>query len=265
MRRLFLMVAILVAIFVVAPILVVVPMSFSTLSTLEFPPPNYWLGHYRSYFSDPTWYGPTINSFIVAAGTTVLTVILVTPAAFAMGRHRFRGRGLLNIAILLPLVVPHIVMAVGYYSYFARLGLLQTYIGVIVAHTCLTAPLVFLTISAALKGFDRNLERAAQSLGAPPIVAFLTVTAPVLWPAFAVAGLLSFVHSFDETTVALFVSGRDVATLPKRMFDAIRLQGDPVLSVAAALLFAVVLFLFAGLAIRELVVNRLVAATRKQP
>lgn len=174
-----------------------------------------------------------------------------------MVRHRFYGRSTINLLLLTPLVVPHIVMAVGYYSYFARLGLLQTYVGVIVAHTSLTAPLAFLTISAALKGFDRNLERAAQSLGAPPIVAFLTVTAPVLWPAFAVSGLLTFVHSFDETTVALFISGRDVATLPKRMFDAIRLQADPVLSVAAALLFGVVLLVFAALAIRQLLAKRL--------
>lgn len=195
----------------------------------------------------------------------LLTIVLVTPAAFAMVRHRFYGRSTINLLLLMPLVVPHIVMAVGYYSYFARLGLLQTYAGVILAHTCLTAPLAFLTISAALKGFDRNLERAAQSLGAPPIVAFLTVTAPVLWPAFAVSALLTFVHSFDETTVALFISGRDVATLPTRMFDAIRLQADPVLSVAAALLFGVVLLVFGALAIRQLLAKRLASLRRGTP
>lgn len=251
MRTGFLIAGIVVAIFVIAPILVVVPMSLSTSSSMDFPPPGYWFGHYRAFFRDVTWTGPFINSFIVATGTTLLTILLVTPAAFAMVRHRFAGRGVINLLLLTPLVVPHIVMAVGYYSYFGRMGLLQTYIGVIVAHTCLTAPLSFLTISAALKGYDRSLERAAQSLGASPLVAFLTVTMPVLWPAFAVSGLLSFVHSFDETTVALFISGRDVATLPKRMFDAIRLQADPVLSVAAALLFVVVLAVFAVIAIRH--------------
>ena len=117
-------------------------------------------------------------------------MLIVTPAAFAMVRHRFRGRSLLNLLLLMPLVVPHIVMAVGYYTYFARLGLMQTYTGIILAHTCLNAPLVFLTVSAALKGYDRNLERAAQSLGAPPIIAMLTVTVPVLRPAFIVAALL---------------------------------------------------------------------------
>jgi putative spermidine/putrescine transport system permease protein len=197
-----------------------------------------------------------INSIVTAIGTTILTMLVVTPAAFAMVRHRFRGRSLLNLLLLTPLVVPHIVMAVGYYSYFGRLGLLQTYIGVILAHTCLNAPLVFLTVSAALKGYDRNLERAAQSLGAPPIIAMLTVTVPVLRPAFIVAALLSFVHSFDETTVALFISGRDVATLPKRMFDAIRLNPDPVLAVASTLLFAMVLVGFAVLGLQRLIASR---------
>jgi putative spermidine/putrescine transport system permease protein len=256
MRSTFLTVGLFVAAFVIAPILVVVPMSFSTSLSLEFPPPGYWLGFYGKFFSDVTWTGPTLNSFVVAIGTTIVTMLLVTPAAFAMVRYRFAGRGALNLLLLTPIVVPHIVMAVGYYSFFGRLGFLQTYAGVIIAHSALNAPLVFLTVSAALKGFDRNLERAAQSLGAPPVIAFLTVTMPVLRPAFFTAALLSFVHSFDETTVALFISGRDVATLPKRMFDAIRLQADPVLPVAATLLFGVVLVTFLAIAVHRMLIRR---------
>ena len=256
MRPSFIIAGLIVAIFVIAPIGIVVPMSLSSSPSLEFPPPGYWFGHYRAFFRDVTWTGPMINSIVTAAGTTILTMLVVTPAAFAMVRHRFRGRSFLNLLLLTPLVVPHIVMAVGYYSYFARLGLMQTYTGVILAHTALNAPLVFLTVSAALKGYDRNLERAAQSLGAPPIVAMLTVTVPVLRPAFIVAALLSFVHSFDETTVALFISGRDVATLPKRMFDAIRLNPDPVLAVASTLLFAMVLVGFAVLGVQRLIAIR---------
>jgi putative spermidine/putrescine transport system permease protein len=255
MRLSFIIAGLIVAIFVIAPIAIVVPMSFSSSPSLEFPPPGFWFGHYRTFFRDVTWTGPMINSIVTALGTTLLTMLVVTPAAFAMARHRFRGRSFLNLLLLTPLVVPHIVMAVGYYSYFGRLGLLQTYIGVILAHTCLNAPLVFLTVSAALKGYDRNLERAAQSLGAAPIVAMLTVTVPVLRPGFVVAALLSFVHSFDETTVALFISGRDVATLPKRMFDAIRLNPDPVLAVASSLLFAMVLIGFAYLGLQRLIAS----------
>ncbi|MGD9769898.1 MAG: ABC transporter permease [Pseudolabrys sp.] len=251
MRPTMILLGIAVAVFVALPIFIVLPMSFSTSPSLAFPPPGYWLGHYAHFFRDPTWTGPLINSFIVAAGTTLLTMLLVTPAAFTMTRHDFRGKSAINVLLLTPVIVPHIVIAVGYFTYFAKLGLLQTYLGVILAHTCLTSPLAFLTVSAGLKGLDRNYERAAQSLGAPPIVAFFVVTLPVLRAAFLVSALLAFVHSFDETTVALFISGRDVATLPKRMFDAIRLQADPVLSVAATLLFGVVLAVFAASFLRK--------------
>jgi putative spermidine/putrescine transport system permease protein len=251
MRATFLTLGVLVAIFVALPIFIVLPMSFSTSLSLEFPPPGYGIQHYVQFFHDPTWIGPLANSFVIAAGTTVLTMLLVTPAAFAMVRHDFRGRGLVNLLLLTPLIVPHIVMAVGYFTYFARLHLIQTYAGVMLAHACLTSPVAFLTISAGLKGFDRNYERAAQSLGAPPLVAFFVVTFPILRIAFLVSALLAFVHSFDETTVALFISGRDVATLPKRMFDAIRVQADPVISVASSLLFGVVLIVFAAAMLRQ--------------
>ena len=107
-----------------------------------------------------------------------------------------------------------------------------------------------------MKGFDRNYERAAQSLGAPPLMAFFVVTFPILRVAFLVSAVLSFVHSFDETTVAMFISGRDVATLPKRMFDAIRLQADPVISVASSLLFGVVLVVFAVSMLRQYLPRR---------
>jgi putative spermidine/putrescine transport system permease protein len=258
MRTTFLAFGIVVAIFIALPIFIVLPMSFSTSPSLEFPPPGYGVAHYFQFFRDPTWTGPLINSFVIAAGTTVLTMLLVTPAAFAMVRHDFRGRGLVNLLLLTPLIVPHIVIAVGYFSYFAKLHLLQTYIGVMLAHACLTSPVAFLTISAGLKGFDRNYERAAQSLGAPPLVAFFAVTFPILRIAFMVSGLLAFVQSFDETTVALFISGRDVATLPKRMFDAIRLQADPVISVASSLLFGVVLAVFIVSMLRQHLARRAV-------
>ena len=256
MRATFLSFGTLVALFVALPIFVVLPMSLSTSPSLEFPPPGYGTAHYLQFFRDVTWTGPLINSFVIAVGSTILTMFLVTPAAFAMVRHDFRGRTLINLLLLTPLIVPHIVIAVGYFTYFAKLHLLQTYAGVVLAHVCLTSPVAFLTISAGLKGFDRNYERAAQSLGAPPLLAFFVVTLPILRVAFLVSAVLSFVHSFDETTVALFISGRDVATLPKRMFDAIRLQADPVISVASSLLFGVVLVVFAVAMLRQYLARR---------
>jgi putative spermidine/putrescine transport system permease protein len=226
--------------FVAMPLLIVVPMSFSTAVSLEFPPPGWWTGYYAAYFGDARWTTPTLNSLGVAAAVSVLTVLLVTPATFAVVRHRFAGKGLVNLALMLPLAVPHIVMAIGYYAFLADIRLLQTFPGIVLAHTALSVPLAFLVLSANLKGFDQGLERAALSLGATPARTFLHVTIPVLWPGFAAAALFAFVQSFDETVVALFISGRDTETLPRKMFDSIRTTADPVIAVVSTLLFAAV-------------------------
>ena len=170
-------------------------------------------------------------------------MILVTPAAFALVRYRFGGKGAVNLLLMLPLVVPHIVMAIGYYAFLADVGLLQTFPGVVLAHSVLSVPVAFLVLTASLKGFDRTLERAAMSLGAPPWQVFRHVTVPVLWPGFAAAALFAFVQSFDETVVAIFISGADTQTLPRKMFDAIRMQADPVIAVVSTLLFAIVALL----------------------
>ncbi|MBP0446903.1 ABC transporter permease [Roseomonas sp. SSH11] len=240
MRLLMLLLGAVVLAFVATPLIIVVPMSFSTAVSLEFPPPGWWTGYYAAYFSDARWTRPTLNSLGIAAAVAVLTVILVTPATFALVRHRFAGKALVNLLLMLPLAVPHIVMAIGYYAFLADVRLLQTFPGIILAHTALSVPMAFLVLSANLKGFDRTLERAAMSLGASPAATFRHVTLPVLWPGFAAAALFAFVQSFDETVVALFISGRDTETLPRRMFDSIRTTADPVIAVVSTLLFVAV-------------------------
>jgi putative spermidine/putrescine transport system permease protein len=243
MRRGMIWLGWLVAAFVAAPLLVVVPMSFSTAVSLEFPPPGWGLRYYHAYFADPRWTQPTINSLLVASCVAALTMLLVTPASFALVRHRFGGKGMVNLLLMLPMAVPHIVIAIGYYAFLADIGLLQSFAGLVLAHTVLSIPVAFLVLTASLKGFDRTLERAAMSLGAAPWRAFLHVTLPVLWPGFAAAGLFAFVASFDETVVAIFISGANTETLPRRMFDSIRMQADPVIAVASTLLFGLVALL----------------------
>ncbi len=233
--------AIAVALLLAAPMFIIIPMSFSTAASLEFPPPGYWLGYYGRVFSDPNWTGPIANSFVIGAGTMALAMLLGAPAAFALVRYEFRFKPLLRVLILLPLIVPHIVMALGYYSYFGQLRLVQTMTGVILAHTCLSIPVVVLTLSAALVSFDRRLERAAANLGARPLTTFRLVTLPILRPAFLVAALFAFIHSFDETVIAVFISGRDSATLPRQMFISFQMEADPAISAASSLLFAAVL------------------------
>jgi len=233
--------ATLIALFIAVPLLIVVPMSFSANASLQFPPSAYWLGNYRHFFSDINWMQPLFNSLAIGAATVVLTLLLAIPASFALVRHHFVGRGAFNLLLMLPMIVPQIVMALGYYMYFGSLGLTQSFTGIIIAHTCLGIPVATLIITAALKSFDNNLERAASSLGATPLATFRLVTFPVLRPAILVAALFSFIQSFDETVIAVFISGRDTATLPRQMFNSFRMEADPVISAASSFLFIMVL------------------------
>jgi putative spermidine/putrescine transport system permease protein len=251
-----LVIAITVAAFLLGPLLIVVPMSFSTAVSFEFPPPGYGLGYYHAYFSDPDWLEATANSFIIAAGTVVLTMALVVPAAFGYVRHRFVGRSLVNQLMLLPLIVPHVVSALGYYGLFSRMRLTGTHLGVVIAHTALSVPVAFLVICAALKGFDRTLERAAMSAGAGPLRTFWFVTLPVLRPGLLIGAMFAFLHSFNESVVAIFIAGGDAATLPKKMFESVHLQSDPVIAVVSTLLTGAVV---AGMLVSFLMARRVPA------
>ena len=236
-----LVLALLAAIFLVAPMAIIVPMSFSKAISFEFPPPGYWTGYYAQYFSSHSWLEATANSFIIASGSMALTLIAALPAAFGFVRHRFYGKSVLNLVMLVPIIVPAVVSALGYYSFLSLARLVGTHAGMIIAHSVLSIPLAFLVISAALKGFDRNLERAAMSAGAGPLRAFFWVTLPVLRPGIMVGALFAFLHSFNEAVVAIFIAGRDASTLPKKMFESIRLESDPVIAVVSTLLTGSVL------------------------
>jgi putative spermidine/putrescine transport system permease protein len=232
--------AVLVALFLLLPIAIVVPMSFSTAISFEFPPPGYSLGYYAKYFTSEEWLQPTLNSFVIALGATVLTMLLVVPAAFGYVRYRFRGKAFVNLLMMAPLIVPHVVSAVAYYGFLGRVRLTGTHLGVIVAHGVLAVPVAFLVITATLKGFDRNLERAAMSSGAGPFRTFLHVTLPVLRPGMLVGALFAFLSSFNEAVVVIFIGGREASTLPKKMYESIRLESDPVIAVVSTLLVSAV-------------------------
>ena len=183
----------------------------------------------------------TANSFIIAFGSMIFTLLVALPAAFGFVRYRFRGKGALNLLMMLPIIVPAVVSALGYYGFLSLMRLVGTYAGMIIAHSVLSIPIAFLVIAAALKGFDRNLERAAMSAGAGPLRTFFWVTLPVLRPGILVGALFAFLHSFNEAVVAIFIAGRDASTLPKKMFEAIRLESDPVIAVVSTLLTGAVL------------------------
>ena len=241
MRYVPLLLAWLAALFLVAPMAIIVPMSFSNAISFEFPPPGYWTGYYAEYFTNASWLEATANSFLIAFGSTVLTLLLALPAAFGFARYRFAGKNALNLLIMVPIIVPAIVSALGYYGFLSLIHLVGTHAGMIIAHSVLSIPVAFLVIAAAFKGFDRNLERAAMSAGAGPLRTFFWVTLPVLRPGILVGALFAFLHSFNEAVVAIFIAGRDASTLPKKMFESIRLESDPVIAVVSTLLTGAVL------------------------
>jgi putative spermidine/putrescine transport system permease protein len=238
-------VAITVAALILAPLAIVIPMSFSGSHSFEFPPPSYWLGHYRAYFSSESWLRPTFNSFAIGVVSSLLTLAVATPAAFAVNRREFKARRTLQIVLLLPMLIPSIVMAISYYTVFGRIGLNQTYTGVVLAHTCVSIPVVVIAMSASLQNLDPNLERAAIICGATPTQTFVRVTLPLLRPAFLIAGFFAFIHSFDEATISLFISSREVSTLPRRMFSSIHLEADPVVAVVSSIMIMVAITIVA--------------------
>ena len=262
-RHVPLLLAWIVALFLVAPLAIIVPMSFSKAVSFEFPPPGYWTGYYAQYFASRSWLEATANSFIIAFGSMVFTLVAALPAAFGFVRYRFRGKSVLNLLMMLPLIVPAVVSALGYYSFLSPMRLVGTHAGMIIAQQRVRryqSP--FCVIAAALKGFDRNLERAAMSAGAGPLRTFLWVTLPVLRSGILVGALFAFLHSFNEAVVAIFIAGRDASTLPKKMFESIRLVSDPVIAVVSSLLTgAVLLGVLVSLFFRQRTVQRSANAT----
>lgn len=227
--------------FLAIPLFVVIPMSFSTALSFEFPPPGYGLGYYRAYFNSGPWLMATANSFIIAFLVMIVTLILVIPAGFGFVRHKFGGRAMGIILLMLPMIVPQVVTALAYYGFLAQFSLSGKRMGMVIAHTSLAIPIAFLVVIAMLKDFDRNLERAAMNLGAGPLRTFYYVTFPVLRPGLLVAALFAFLQSFNEAVVAIFIGGRDASTVPKRMFESIRNEADPVIAVISTLLILIVL------------------------
>ncbi|MGF1640043.1 MAG: ABC transporter permease [Rhodospirillales bacterium] len=222
--------------FLVLPIFAIVPLSFNAGSFLTYPLDGLSLRWYEEVFTTERWLRALRNSLIVAVPATLLATGLGTLAALGLATARFRGRGLLTGLLISPMVVPLIISAVGMYFFFAPLGLTNSFLGLILAHTALGAPFVLVTVSATLAGFDHSLIRAAASLGAPPPVVFFRVIVPLILPGLVSGALFAFATSFDEVVVVLFVGGPGQRTLPREIFDGIREHVTPAITAVASLL-----------------------------
>jgi putative spermidine/putrescine transport system permease protein len=228
----------LVLVFLMAPILVIVPLSFSAGSFLFFPLPGLSLRWYADFFTSDLWLPALKNSLIVGVGATVIATTLGTLAAFGFWRARFAGRGLLFALLLSPLVVPVIIVAVGVYFAFAPIGLTDGFLGLTLAHAALGAPFVLVTVLSTLSGFDRTLLDAAANLGAPPLLAFRRIALPIVFPGIFAGALFAFATSFDEVVVALLLTGPGQRTLPRQMFAGINDNISLTITAAGTMLVA---------------------------
>ncbi len=224
--------------FLALPIFVLIPISFSAAKYLTFPPPGWSTQWYDRYFGSREWMSATWRSFEVAVLTTGAATAAGTAAALAL-RRPFRGKSLVNLVIVAPMVVPVIITAIAVYGLYARLQLVGTLHGLVLAHTVLALPFVVVVVAATLRGFDETLELAAQNLGANRWQTFRLVTLPLVRPGIISGALLAFITSFDEVVIAIFISGARSPTLPKQMWDGIRTEIDPTVAAVSTLLIGV--------------------------
>ncbi len=229
-------VAVLVMVLLVIPTLLVIPMSFSASQYLEFPPREWSLRWYQRYFNSTAWMQATATSLKAGLLTALLSTPLATMAAYGLHVSRLRHANLLLMLLLTPMVVPVILIGIGVFYAYVKLKLVNSLLGLVLAHSMLAIPVVMLVVGSALKTFDLDQELVARSLGASRLKAFWLVTLPQIKFSVVTGAVLAFLTSFDEIIVSLFVSGGDNSTLTRNMFNALRDQVDPTIAAISTLI-----------------------------
>lgn len=232
-----------ILVFLITPILVVMPLSFNaedfftfTPEMLRFDPAGYSLKHYEDFFTNSDWQGALANSVKIAPMATLLSVSFGTLAAIGLSQPHVPFRRAIMAILISPMIVPLIISAAGMYFFYSRIGLQGTYLGVVLAHAALGIPFVIITVTATLVGFDNSLTRAAANMGAGPVTTFFRVQMPLILPGVISGGLFAFITSFDEVVVVLFVGSAGQKTLPWQMFTGLREQISPTILAVATIL-----------------------------
>lgn len=231
--------AVCVALFLVLPNLVIIPMSFSPAPFHVFPPEAFTFKWFTSFFSGNKWVSALRNSLEVACIAVALASLLGTAAAIGMARLKAQWKGLAEAYFLLPMIVPGVIYAISLYYFYAPLGLVGSKVGLAVAHALLGAPFVYLTVSAALRSFDKNLELAARGLGASELVILVRIVLPRIVAGIVSGAVFAFIVSFDDVLVSLFVTNIRSRTLPKVMYEAVSRELDPTITAIATILIGV--------------------------
>ena len=253
----------LVFFFLIAPLVAIIPISFSkspfmlfTEGMLAWPPdPEAWSFRWYRYMvgicedkvlNTPCgnkWMRGTVNSFFVGSISTLLATALGTLAALGLSRPHMPFKGLIMSILISPMIVPLIITAAGMFFFYAKINLVYTFTGIILAHVALSTPFVVITVTATLVGFDTNMTKASQSLGARPMRTFFKVIMPLILPGVISGALFAFITSFDEVVIVMFMASLDQLTIPKQMWAGIRQEISPVILCMATCLVALSIFL----------------------
>ncbi|MDR5818826.1 ABC transporter permease subunit, partial [Caballeronia sp. LZ032] len=227
----------LILVFLSAPAFLMIPLSFDSASGLAWPPHGVSLQWYQQVMDSPLWMQAATRSLVVGVGTGVLSMAIGTPAAFLLVRGGLRWNAAMLAFVLAPIVVPRMILAVGVFYFFAKIGLVGSSLGLVLAHTVVAVPYVVITMMAVLRNYDTRLDLAAQSMGARTFTTLRRVTFPILSAGMLSSFLFAFATSFDELTIALFSSGGLSTTLPKQFWDETTMQISPVIAAVSTLLF----------------------------
>jgi ABC-type spermidine/putrescine transport system permease subunit II len=222
-------------VFLALPILIVIPMSFSSARALTFPPPSLSLRWYEAFFGDPRWMEAMWTSAILAGLSSVAALLLGGLAGYGLRRGSFHGSDAAEANFMAPLIIPTIIVSIALYLGLARVGLLGSFLGLVVAHTVLNVPLVLMVMGVAIREFDQRIEQVAWSLGASWSYTMTKVVLPNLAPSVFAAWIFAFIGSFDEVIVTSFIAGR-FQTVPKKMFNELILEVNPTITAVATLL-----------------------------
>lgn len=228
-----------VLLFLVLPVLVVMPLSFSSQPYFTYPLPGVSLRWYEDFVNSPEWMLALKNTLITGISSTVIATALGVMASLGLTSPRLKGKALINALLVSPMIVPLIITAVGVYFAFSPLGLTGNLTGLILSHAALGVPFVVVTVTATLAGFNETLSRAGRSLGASPLRVFLQVKLPIIAPGVISGALFAFATSFDEIVVALFLTGPDQKTIPRQMWSGIREQLSPTILAVATILVVI--------------------------
>jgi putative spermidine/putrescine transport system permease protein len=239
----------LIMLFLVLPILIIIPLSFSASRFFVFPPKEFSLEWFYNLFSNSVWIDSILRSLEIALYSMILALIIGVMASLACYRMNFKGKAIFMSIMVSPMMVPLIVVGIALYRFYSDINIVGSTLALVMSHGLLAIPLVFVTVLTSLNNFDRNLELAAQNLGSTPLGVFFKIILPNIYPGVIAGALFAFITSMDEVVVTIFIAGSGNPTLPKVMWEQMRTTIDPTLAATSTLLilFTAIVFIIQSL------------------